>query len=138
MADGMAEIANPNIHNPPLNETQYTTIQPIDQNKDYLENAPHPLDESKINGLGNSVSGALMSGSVHNSSVMTIALSNVGQARQIRQHKELEVRRMHNRIQMLQAEEEKALKRIEETREKAQQMLDNKKQQDFRERVRME
>ena len=47
---------------------------------------------------------------------MTIALSNVGQARQIRQHKELEVRRMHNRIAMLQAEEEKALKRIEETR----------------------
>jgi hypothetical protein len=81
MADGMAEIANPNVHNPNQNETQYTTIQPIDQNKDYLDNAPLPLDESKINGLGNSVSNALMSGSVHNSSVMTIALSNVGQAR---------------------------------------------------------
>jgi len=47
---------------------------------------------------------------------MTIALSNVAQARQIRQHKEVEVKKLHNRIAMLQAEEEKALKRIEETR----------------------
>ena len=34
---------------------------------------------------------------------------------------------MHNRIAMLQAEEEKALKRIEETRKKAQEMLETKR-----------
>ena len=36
---------------------------------------------------------------------------------------ELDVLRLHNRIQLLQAEEEKALRRIEETRSKARQIL---------------
>lgn len=39
---------------------------------------------------------------------------------------------------MLQAEEEKALKRIDETRSKAQQMIENKKQQDQHEKDRQD
>ena len=38
----------------------------------------------------------------------------------------MEVKKLHNKIANLQAEEEKALKRIEETRAKAQQMLEFK------------
>jgi predicted ribosome quality control (RQC) complex YloA/Tae2 family protein len=40
--------------------------------------------------------------------------------------KENEVKKLHNRIALLKHEEEKALKRIEETREKANIMLENK------------
>jgi ribosomal protein S10 len=43
-------------------------------------------------------------------------------------HKENEVRKLHNRIAVLQEEEEKALKRIEDTRLKAQMMLECKLQ----------
>ena len=50
--------------------------------------------------------------------------------------KEAEVRKLHNRIAQLQHEEERALKRIEETRDKANVMLENKihKEQLARER----
>mgnify|MGYP000061147638 CR=1 FL=1 len=44
---------------------------------------------------------------------------------------------MHNRIALLQNEEEKALKRIEETRAKAQQMLELKIIQEENARERM-
>ena len=48
------------------------------------------------------------------------------EAKKIRELKENEVKKLHNRIALLQQEEEKALKRIEETRQKAHQMLENK------------
>jgi hypothetical protein len=47
-------------------------------------------------------------------------LTSVVDARKMRNHRENEVRKLHNRIQMLQLEEDKALRRIEETRKKAQ------------------
>ena len=56
----------------------------------------------------------------------TTLASQVVEARQVRKYKEAEVRKLHNRIALLQHEEEKALKRIEETRQKAHIMLENK------------
>ena len=50
------------------------------------------------------------------------------QARKLREIKEMDVKKLHNRIALLQAEEERALKRIEETRIKANLMLENKLQ----------
>lgn len=47
------------------------------------------------------------------------------------------MRKLHNRIALLQNEEEKALKRIEETRSKAQQMLELKIIQEENARERM-
>lgn len=41
------------------------------------------------------------------------------QARKNRHQVELDVMKLHNRIKMLQQEEEKALKKIDETRKKA-------------------
>lgn len=52
--------------------------------------------------------------------------------------KEAEVRKLHNRIAQLQHEEERALKRIEETREKANVMLENKIHQEQLARERYE
>ena len=46
-------------------------------------------------------------------------LTSVVDDRKMRQHRENEVRKLHNRIQMLQDEEDKALRRIDETRKKA-------------------
>ena len=43
-------------------------------------------------------------------------ISSIVEARKLRLHKENEVRKLHNRIAVLQEEEEKALKRIENTR----------------------
>ena len=57
-------------------------------------------------------------------------LTSVVDARKMRNHRENEVRKLHNRIQMLQLEEDRALRRIDETRKKAQQMLDYKIQQE--------
>lgn len=57
-------------------------------------------------------------------------LSNVGEARRLRLDRENDVRKLHTRISLLQAEEEKALRRIEETRAKAQQMLEFKIEQE--------
>lgn len=48
----------------------------------------------------------------------------------MRLHRETEVRKLHNRIQVLQLEEDKALRRIEETRTKAQQMIDYRVKQE--------
>ena len=48
----------------------------------------------------------------------------------MRMFKENEVRKLHNRISLLQMEEEKAIKRIEETRQKAQLMLESKMEQE--------
>jgi hypothetical protein len=50
----------------------------------------------------------------------TSMLQSISHARKLREEKETEVKKLHNRIALLQAEEEKALKRIEETRAKAQ------------------
>lgn len=47
-------------------------------------------------------------------------LTTIVDARKMRVHRENEVRKLHNRIQMLQLEEDRALRRIEETRKKAQ------------------
>jgi len=57
-------------------------------------------------------------------------VTTVVDARKMRMYKENEVRKLHNRISLLQIEEEKALKRIEETRAKAQQMLECKIEQE--------
>jgi hypothetical protein len=57
-------------------------------------------------------------------------LSTLVDARKMRAHKEVEVRKLHNRIQVLQLEEDRALRRIEETRTKAQQMIDYRLQQE--------
>ena len=58
-----------------------------------------------------------------NQSINTIntiqSISSVIEARKVRESRENDVRKLHNRIAMLQSEEEKALKRIEETRAKA-------------------
>ena len=53
-------------------------------------------------------------------------ISSVVDARKMRMFKENEVRKLHNRISLLQMEEEKAIKRIEDTRAKAQLMLESK------------
>lgn len=57
-------------------------------------------------------------------------MSTVTQVRHLRQTKENEVLKLHNRINLLQAEEEKALKRIEETRAKAHHILEFKIRQE--------
>ena len=70
---------------------------------------------------------ALASNRNFNQSVNTVqSITSVIEARKIRESRENDVRKLHNRIAMLQSEEEKALKRIEETRAKAQQMLELK------------
>lgn len=71
---------------------------------------------------------AAMNSSRHQNSVM--GMQSVTMAKKLREQKEGDVKKLHNRIALLQAEEEKALKRIEETRYKAQQMLENKMQQE--------
>lgn len=48
---------------------------------------------------------------------------SVSQIRQSRQKVEFDVRRLHNRIQLLEAEEERANKIIEDTKNKVQQIL---------------
>lgn len=53
-------------------------------------------------------------------------INSVVDARKMRMFKENEVRKLHNRISLLQMEEEKAIKRIEDTRAKAQLMLESK------------
>ena len=70
------------------------------------------------------------------SSIMSV--NSVAHARKMRELKEMDVRKLHNRIALLQAEEEKALKKIEETKLKAHMMLENKLQQEQHARERME
>ena len=48
---------------------------------------------------------------------------SVSQIRQSRQKVELDVLRLHNRIQLLEAEEERAVKIIEDTKKKVTQIL---------------
>lgn len=62
--------------------------------------------------------------------VSLMSVSSVVQARKIRELKEQDVKKLHNRIALLQAEEERALKKIEETKVKAHSMLENKLQQE--------
>ncbi len=62
--------------------------------------------------------------------ISTLGIQSVTEARKLREQKENEVKKLHTRIAMLQAEEERALKRIDETRTKAQQILDFKIEQD--------
>ena len=75
-----------------------------------------------------------MSGRSHDNtsrlSQSVLGTSNVVQARKLREQKENDVKKLHIRIAMLQAEEEKALKRIDETRQKAQNMIEFKIQQE--------
>ena len=56
---------------------------------------------------------------VRMSMASALTVSSVVQAKKIRELKENDVKKLHNRIALLQQEEEKALKRIEETRQKA-------------------
>lgn len=48
-----------------------------------------------------------------------LSFGSLVEARKVREQRETDVRKLHNRIALLQSEEEKALKRIEETRAKA-------------------
>jgi hypothetical protein len=48
-----------------------------------------------------------------------MSFGSIVEARKLRESRENDVRKLHNRIALLQSEEEKALKRIEETRAKA-------------------
>jgi hypothetical protein len=57
-------------------------------------------------------------------------VQSIVDARKLRLHRENEVRKLHNRIAILQEEEEKALRRIEDTRAKAQAMLEFKIEQE--------
>jgi predicted lipoprotein len=59
-----------------------------------------------------------------------MSVGSVIQARKMRELREQDVRKLHNRIALLQAEEERALKKIEETKMKAHLMLENKLQQE--------
>jgi len=54
------------------------------------------------------------------SQVTNMSFGSIVEARKLRESRENDVRKLHNRIALLQSEEEKALKRIEETRAKAQ------------------
>lgn len=53
------------------------------------------------------------------SQVTNLSFGSIVEARKLRESRENDVRKLHNRIALLQSEEEKALKRIEETRAKA-------------------
>lgn len=64
----------------------------------------------------------------HRNMTSMMSVNSVVQARKIREMKEHDVRKLHNRIALLQAEEERALKKIEETKVKAHLMLENKLQ----------
>ena len=66
-----------------------------------------------------------------------MSFGSIVEARKLRESRENDVRKLHNRIALLQNEEEKALKRIEETRAKAQQMLELKIIQEENARERM-
>lgn len=48
-----------------------------------------------------------------------MGVSTITQARRLKHEKELQTRQLYNRISILQAEEEKAVKKIQETRAKA-------------------
>ena len=52
--------------------------------------------------------------------ISNLGLTSVTEAKRLREQKEQDVKKLHTRIAMLQAEEEKAMKRINETRSKAQ------------------
>lgn len=67
-----------------------------------------------------------------------MGFGSIQQARRLKQEKELQTKQLYNRISILQAEEEKAVKKIEETRIKAQQMLEYKLQQEQMARERQE
>lgn len=71
------------------------------------------------------------------SQVTNLSFGSIVEARKLRESRENDVRKLHNRIALLQSEEEKALKRIEETRAKAQQMLELKIIQEENARERM-
>lgn len=58
-----------------------------------------------------------------NSSTMTISLNQIRKNRKLA---DSDVQKLHNRIRMLKLEEDKALKKIEETRRKAKKMLESR------------
>ena len=66
-----------------------------------------------------------------------MSFGSIVEARKLRESRGNDVKKLHNRIALLQNEEEKALKRIEETRAKAQQMLELKIIQEENARERM-
>ena len=55
-----------------------------------------------------------------------LGTNSVSVARQMRNQRERDVKQLHTRIAVLQAEEERALRKIELTKERAQKMMDNK------------
>lgn len=57
-------------------------------------------------------------------------LKSVGKAKQLRNQVEKDVDLLHNRIRMLQMEELKAMKKIEETRKKAEKIMELRKEND--------
>ncbi len=58
-----------------------------------------------------------------NSSTLTVSLNQVRKNRKVA---DSDVQKLHNRIRMLKLEEDKALKKIEETRRKAKKILESR------------
>lgn len=72
------------------------------------------------------------------SKVNSLSLNSVLHAKKLREAKEMEVKRLHMRIASLMEEEERAFKRIQQTKQKAQQILDFKIEQNQLNRERFE
>ena len=118
------------------------------ENKNYMMEAPDKnyvpfLQENSIMSNGDNAK-FIQSGQVstsnrgfNRSQVTSMSFGSIVEARKLRESRENDVRKLHNRIALLQSEEEKALKRIEETRAKAQQMLELKIIQEENARERM-
>lgn len=117
-------------------------------NKNYQTDAPDQghvpfLQDSSIMSNGDNAkfihSGQLSTSNrgFNRSHITSMSFGSIVEARKLREQRENDVRKLHNRIALLQSEEEKALKRIEETRAKAQQMLELKIIQEENARERM-
>ena len=65
------------------------------------------------------------------------SLKSVGKAKQMRSQVEKDVDLLHNRIRMLQMEEFKAMKKIEETRKKAEKIMELRRENDRKYEERM-
>ena len=118
------------------------------ENKNYIIEAPDQshvpfLQENSIMSNGENAkfvqSGQLSTSNrgFNRSHITSMSIGSIVEARKLRESRENDVRKLHNRIALLQSEEEKALKRIEETRAKAQQMLELKIIQEENARERM-
>lgn len=111
--DGSLESPNGAVINPNLAENSLFLDRSTSQNEHVINNT---LTENSFLNAGVS--------RINNSfQASVLGCGSISQARKIRGAKEKDVKQLHNRIAILQAEEERALKRIEETKKRAQRML---------------